>query len=264
MRKSFIALVFLAFCPLLVAQQSLNNDAVIKLVKAGLSDDLIVSTINSQAGTYDTSTDGLIALKTAGVSDKVVAAIVAKSAAPAPSSAPAPSQAAPSASAVPPEVDSVGVYYKDKSGKWQEVVAEVVNFKTGGALKSVASVGLVKGDMNGHIGGKNSRLTLTIPAEFILYVPEGRSPGEYQLLRLHVNSNNREFRSVTGGVAHVTGGAIRDDVNFTSKKIAPRVYQITLNGEIGKGEFGFLPPLDTVSQKNIASSGKIYTFSILE
>lgn len=78
MRKSFIALVFLAFCPLLVALQALNNDAVIKLVKAGLSDDLIVSTINAQPGTYDTSTDGLIAFKTAGVSDKVVAAIVAK------------------------------------------------------------------------------------------------------------------------------------------------------------------------------------------
>jgi hypothetical protein len=83
MRKSLIAIVFLSFCPLLVAQQALNNDSVIKLVKAGLSDDLIVSTVNAQAGNYDTSTDGLIALKGAGVSDKVVAAIVQKSAAPA-------------------------------------------------------------------------------------------------------------------------------------------------------------------------------------
>jgi hypothetical protein len=78
MRKCFFTLVFLALCPLLIAQQTLNNEAVIKLTKAGLSDDLIVSTINAQAGTYDTSTDGLIALKAAGVSDKVVAAVVAK------------------------------------------------------------------------------------------------------------------------------------------------------------------------------------------
>jgi len=196
--------------------------------------------------------------------------MVAKAAAPLPAASappalpsPPPPPAAP-ASLVPPEVDSVGVYYKDKTGSWQEAVAEVVNFKTGGALKSIATIGLVKGDMNGHIGGKGSHLVLTLPAEFILYVPEGRSPGEYQLLRLHVNSNNREFRSVTGGVVHVTGGAIRDDVDFTSKKIAPRIYQITLGGEIGRGEFGFLPPLDTVSQKNMASSGKIYTFSIVE
>ena len=91
MRRPLLALVFLALCPFLVAQQSLNNDAIIKLVKAGLSDDLIVSTVSAQAGTYDTSTDGLIALKAAGVSDKIVAAIVAKAAAtPAPAVAPPP------------------------------------------------------------------------------------------------------------------------------------------------------------------------------
>ena len=81
MRKCFLSLVLVAISTLLVAQQSLNNDAVIKLVKAGLSDDLIVSTINAQPGTYDTTTDGLIALKTAGASDKVVSAIVTKAAA---------------------------------------------------------------------------------------------------------------------------------------------------------------------------------------
>ena len=60
MRKNILAVFFLVFCPLLIAQQALNNDSVIKLTKAGLSDDLIVSTVNSQAGAYDTSTDGLI------------------------------------------------------------------------------------------------------------------------------------------------------------------------------------------------------------
>jgi len=64
------------------APKTLNNDSVIKLVKAGLSDDLIISTVNAQAGNYDVTPDGLIALKGAGVSDKVVAAIVAEAAAP--------------------------------------------------------------------------------------------------------------------------------------------------------------------------------------
>lgn len=95
MRKSLIALVvFLAFCPLLIAQQALNNDGVIKLVKAGLSDDLIVSTINASPGAYDSSANGLIALKTAGASDKVVTAIVMKAAAPPPPVAPVPSPGA--------------------------------------------------------------------------------------------------------------------------------------------------------------------------
>ena len=80
MRKNILAIAFLAICPLLVAQQALNNDSVIKLVKAGLSDDLIVTTINASPGTYDTSANGLIALKSAGVSDRVVSAVVVKTA----------------------------------------------------------------------------------------------------------------------------------------------------------------------------------------
>jgi hypothetical protein len=87
MRKSILALVFLVMCPLLVAQQAFTNNAVIKLSKAGLSEDLIISTINGSYGDFDTSADGLIALKSAGVSDKVVAAIVTKANAPAPSDA---------------------------------------------------------------------------------------------------------------------------------------------------------------------------------
>ena len=68
--------------PLLLAQQALNNAAILKLVKAGLSDDLIVTTINAQPETYDTSPNTLIALKAAGISGKVVTATVAKAAPP--------------------------------------------------------------------------------------------------------------------------------------------------------------------------------------
>ena len=84
MRKNLIALLFLAFCPLLIAQQALNNDSIVKLVKAGLSDDLIVTTINASPGSYDTSANGLIALKKANVSDKVISAIVLKASGAAP------------------------------------------------------------------------------------------------------------------------------------------------------------------------------------
>lgn len=79
MRKSLFAVLFFTFCPLLVAQQhTMDNNEVIKLVKAGLAEDLIVSTINVAPGSYDTSATGLIALKSAGASDKVVTAIIMK------------------------------------------------------------------------------------------------------------------------------------------------------------------------------------------
>jgi hypothetical protein len=270
MRKSFIALVFLAFCPLLVAQQSLNNDAVIKLVKAGLSDDLIVSTINAQPGIYDTSTDGLIALKTAGVSDKVVAAIVAKAAAaqtappPVPPMPPMPATAEQNSSpGLPQGIDEVGVYIQDTSGAWIAMMPEIVNFKTGGVLKNVASAGIVKGDLNGHIAGSKAKLSGTFPITIAVYVPEGVAITEYQLLRLHPSGGSREFRSVTGGVLHTSGGATRDAIDFQAQKIAPRIYQIILQSNLGKGEYGLLPPGATGSS-NLGSSGKIYSVSIPE
>jgi hypothetical protein len=102
-RKSFLAVLFLSACSLLAAQQVMNNDAVIKLVKAGLSDDLIVITISSSPGAYDTTADAIIALKTGGASDKVIAAVLAKSAVPTPASA-APSAAAPE----PPATGTTG------------------------------------------------------------------------------------------------------------------------------------------------------------
>ena len=81
------------------AQPGLNNDSVIKMVKAGLSDDVIISTIGSSQGAFDISAEGVIALKSAGVSDKVISAIVNKTTgaaqpvpAPAPTPAPAPAQ----------------------------------------------------------------------------------------------------------------------------------------------------------------------------
>jgi hypothetical protein len=258
----------------------MNNEAVLKLVKAGLSDDLILTTINASPGNYDTSANGLVALKKGGASDKIIAAIITRASgggAPAASSAPAggsggtfigtqpgaPAAAVAAApTSVPPEVDSVGVYYQDQTtGSWQEVGAEVVNFKTGGVLKHIASAGIIKGDVNGLIGGTRSKLSLRTPASFIFYVPEGRAPGEYQLLRLRLNNTGREFRSTTGGVAHVSGGALRDTVDYSVKKIAPRVYSIILGNDLTKGEYGFLPPLD--STNNIASSGKIYTFALV-
>ena len=255
MRKSILAVLFLVVCFAIAAQQAMNNDAVIKMVKAGLSDDLIVTTIKDSPGTYDTSVNGLIALKQAGVSDTVVGAMVAK--------ATAPAATATRDSGRPAGIDDVGVYYLDKSGAWQMLEPEIINFKTGGVLKSIASEGIVKGDVNGHVPGKHAQRVLTFPATLAVYVPEGVDIAEYQLLRLRVNSNNREFRSVTGGVFHASGGASRDGVPFTPQKLAPRVYKIVLDQPLGKGEYGLLPP-GSYSSSNMASGGKIYAISIPE
>jgi hypothetical protein len=276
-RMAFLALWIVS--PLLIAQEVLNNDAVIKLVKSGLSEDLIITTVKASPGNYDTSADGLIALKNGGVSDKIVTAIMLKAAGgtPASASVPAdPTKAAdsnqparsnqPAASTaltgVPPGINNPGIYYRDPdNGSWLDLDPEPVTLKSGGGLKHIASAGIVKTDMNGIVSGTRSKLSLRIPASFILYVPEGRTPSDYQLLRFHPNGSSREFRATIGGASHESGGDLRDSVDYLTKKIAQHVYTITLGDDIGQGEYGFLPLVDV--PKNTAASGKIYTFTLV-
>ena len=56
----------------------MNNDDVIKLVKAGMSEALIFSTIDSSEPQFDVSADGIIRLKQAGVSDAVIQRLLTK------------------------------------------------------------------------------------------------------------------------------------------------------------------------------------------
>jgi hypothetical protein len=79
------------------------------MVKAGLGDDVVVSMVKGQPGRYSTGPDDLIALKSAGVSDKVIAAMVNSGAA----AGPAPAATAPGAGAAKKvqEPEYVGVVF---------------------------------------------------------------------------------------------------------------------------------------------------------
>jgi hypothetical protein len=248
----------------------MSVDDVIKLSKAGLSDDLIIQQMRKKGQRFDLSTDQLLQLKAAHVSERVIQVMIEPATDTAPSqaqkmtipaapvrAAPPPLQADrqdPLISALPTEI---GVYAK-VNGKWSDVLPEVVNWKSGGVVKHVASVGVVKGDLNGHVNGAASRNRLTIPIEFLIVVPEGVAITEYQLIGLHQHGSYREFRTVTGGVFHVSGGAARDLLQFEGTKIAARTYTVNFSRD-STGEYGFLPP-GAFTSTNAASSGKIYSF----
>lgn len=80
------------------AKEVLTNDDVVKLVKGGLPESVIIQKIRASERKFDTSADGLIQLKGAGVPDKVIEAMVAP--APATAAAPPPAPAAASGPAI--------------------------------------------------------------------------------------------------------------------------------------------------------------------
>jgi hypothetical protein len=244
------------------AHSALTVEDVIKLAKAGLSEDIIIQQIRKNGQAFDLSTEELIALKAASVSDRVIQAMLepSKAETPAPNTpapnAPAPvaAEPEPAEAALPTEV---GVYAK-KQGQWVEVSPEIVYWKTGGALKTIATAGVLHGNVDGHVSGANSPTSFGTPLEFLIVAPEGTALAEYQLLRLHTNKDNREFRTITGGVLHSHSGSQRDQVPFDGKKIASRVFELTFPASAGPGEYGILPP------GSASGSGKIYSFRVIQ
>jgi len=230
----------------------MNNDSVLKMHSAGLSDDLILQTISAQPGRYETDPDSLIELKKAGLSDEVLTAMSNKARRPLTNVPVTPVDVSP--------VNEIGVYYKDGHGHWTQMDSEAVHIKSGGFIKSTVTHGIIKEDRNGVVSGRESKLLLPRPIEFLIYTPEGVTASEYEIVRFRLNSKDREFRVLTGGVFHSTGGAQRDDVEFKPEKIAPRTWTFTLGRDTPGAEYGILPP----GTGNVTNGGKIYTFAISE
>jgi hypothetical protein len=164
---------------------------------------------------------------------------------------------------------------KCRSGKLVSIDPEIVNWRTGGVLKELATAGLDKGHINGTVRGPHSKVDLTsaggrssalmgvAPAlEFYIRCPEGDSASEYRLLHFWDKGDRREFMIVTGGVLHASGGAQDNVMEFKFEKVAGRTYKTQLQN-LGIGEYGFLAS-GTTAGLNAASQGKIYTFRITE
>jgi len=246
-------------------QSGLTNQDILLMVRAGFSDSAIIKEVGVNNTNFDISVPSLLALKKAGASEPVIEAMFSVSPGNKTQGAPVPQSNVLNS---PDFADEVGVYAR-KDGRLVAIEPEVVNWRTGGVLKNAATLGLDKGHLNGTVAGPHSSLTLPRPSlgmagqiEIIIRCAEGNSASEYQLLRFWQKSDRREFRAVTGGILHASGGAVNNEVTFKYEKIAPRTYKIELPS-LQIGEFGFLAP-GGMTSSNIASQGKIYTFRILE
>jgi hypothetical protein len=231
----------------------LTVEDVVKLAKAGLSEDIIVEQIRRRGEAFDLSSDQIIELKAAHVSDRAVEIMLDPAKADAPASAPPPTSSV-SGATVPAEV---GVYAR-KQDQWVEVAPEIVYWKTAGALKMVATAGIRHGDVNGHVPGPASHTSFAAPPKFLIVAPEGVAMAEYRLLRLRRKKEDREFRMVTGGLLHSESGEFHDMLTFDGKKVAGRTYEVSFPATAGPGEYGLLPPGST------NGSGKIYSFRVVE
>jgi hypothetical protein len=216
------SLVGLLCLSLVWGQAPLTKDSVIKMVKAGLAEDVILSMVKSQPANYVLSADDLIVLKAAGVPDKVVTAMVERNAGSAASN-PKASGATPSGGNVAtgdpndpmsPHDSGIYLYAKDRNGEYKLTVLEQAAYqgsKTGGVVTSALTYGLKKTKMKQVIPGQHASIR-TAESEPVFYfyfedkaaaLGKGGSgaglvsnPNQFALIKLEVRKSSRE--TITG------------------------------------------------------------------
>lgn len=237
----------------------LDNEAILKMTRADLGDALIVQSIRAQPGDYRTGPDDLVALKAAGVTPAVLTAMLARNSGLQQHTALPPVEVAPLSFMN----DDPGVYYKNRQGAWEELGPELVHYRAGGALKSLATNNIIKKDENGVVNGPKSALNVTPGTDMLILAPFNTDGVEYVILRFHAKSDRREFRVRTGNVFHSESGTDRDALEIPVHKVSQHLYGFTVPRDLAKGEYGVLAP-GQASTPGISHAGKVYTFSITE
>jgi hypothetical protein len=238
----------------------LDNAAIVKMTKADLGDEIILQTVRSQPGNYQTGPDDLVALKSAGVSQAVIAAMLARNSGLQQHPAPPPVEVTP----ISVNTDDPGVYFKNAQGQWEMMGPELVRYRDGGALKSVLTRDIVKKDQNGVVTGPKSKLPISLGTEMLILAPNLQTDAvEYVILRFRTKSDRREFRVKTGNVFHSETGTDRDALDIPIHKVSSRLFGFTVPRDLEKGEYGVLAP-GSAATPGISHAGKVYTFSITE
>jgi hypothetical protein len=258
----------------------LTNQDVIEMVSLGLSDDVIIAKIHAAAKpedlAFDTSTEGLKALKAGKVSDAVLKVMISPAPAPAqvPVSAGATSGITPVAADpnLPPQ--EVGVYWRN-GYSFERVEGEIVSqAKVGGRAGSYFTYGMRSQHWDAYINGPTSknRVKERRPL-FFFYVPDGASASDFILIKLEKKGNRREFQIGSfGGVTGGKSGVKRDkEVPYKADHVAIRTYRITLAEDLKPGEYAFfmgtgqqsmMSSATVASTSGGSASGRIYDFTI--
>ena len=248
-----------------------------KMVKAGLSEDVILSMVKSQPAKYNLSPDNLIALKSAGVPDRVVAAMVERNSTPALGAASA-SGATPVAGAVAngnpndpmaPHDSGIYLYAQDRNGGYQMTVLEQAAYqgsKTGGMLGAVLTSGLKKAKMKAVIPGQHASIkTPDSQPVFYFYFEDKAAglgkggfgaaaisnPNQFALIKLDLTKNTREtVIGEFGALGANTGTQEKSMMTFKSERLRPGLYKVVPVAPLASGEYCFL-----VSQANMGAFG---------
>jgi len=242
--------------------ETLNNDTVIALARAGLGAETIIAKIKSSPGTYSLDTVDLIKLKQAKVADAVIAAMLDSSSRPSVAS----NAAGVSDSPDPLAPHATGIYvlnsWVDQHKMQRLDPTTSAQTKDTGRLLSAITYGIAKVKMKTVLPSSNARLRIkSSEPSFYFYFDQNEaklsqgstgafglgqqtpvtSPNEFALVRFETKAGNREIVMGQANIAGSQSGVMdKSRVAFDYEEIAPGVYKVTPTGTLTPGEYGFV------------------------
>ena len=244
-RKSIftVAALFLA-TPILA--ETLNNEAILSLLDAGLGDEVVIAKIKSSDTNFELPTETVIALKQRGVSGPVLAAMIGASA--------AKSQSKMSLDSPDPMVPHPSGIYLSGAEKMTRIESTTTRqARTSGMLGAALTGGLTGMRIKAGINGPKANVSTSENRPvFYFYFDQAAqglgaaggaitSPQEFSLIRFEAKKDKRE--AVIGSVGFggtKAGLRDKDQHDFEATQIMPGAYKVVPTLSLAPGEYGFI------------------------
>ncbi|WFL78070.1 hypothetical protein P7228_03090 [Altererythrobacter arenosus] len=266
--------------------ETLDNETVVMLTEVGLGEEAIVAKIQQTPGSYDVTTDALIALKQKGVSSVVIAAMIEAS-----NSTGASMSAAASIDSPDPLVPHPpGVYlladWSDEP-RMHLIDATTSNqTKTGGFLGYALTGGIASMSFKTVVPNSSARIAAKAARPtFYFYFDQASSslsnrggasfwdagavtsPAEFSLVRFKVRSGRREAKVGKFNLGGAKAGVMeKDQIPFDYERVAPGVFKVRPQVELERGEYGFIYSTAAGGGPGIsgvgATTSRIFDFSV--
>lgn len=266
------------------AARPFGNDDVVRMVNAGLSERVVLAAIEQATQVaFDTSTDGLLALKKAGVPEAVLAAMLGRRAGVPGRVAVPPSPSvetrSPAASRLAP-----GIYLASASGTMDDVTplepTVITRLRSRGGWGTALSGGIAKTDMIAEIRASRATLRTTIEtptfyfvfgqpsadfgsSPFVGWLASASSPNEFVLLQMYVERDRRELVVGSGNAYSRTSGVESENtVPVNIERLAQGVYKVVPAEPLGAGEFCWFYAAGVGTLQTGGMVGKLFDFSV--
>ena len=276
-----------------VAVASANED-ILKLTLAGMDESIILAKVAAtDKSKFDTSADALLKLKGAGASQRVIAAMLGVTTAPALAPAPLPAPLPPPSASNQhvgvsfdqPSITSVdgvteaGIYLVHDDGKLEQLEPTVYSGEASGGKYLHNVFGFIPENKQAvvHSTMANQRVQTARPKFYFFFENRGAglsntggtyagfmngasSPNEFALARLKVSTDERQITvGKSSTIKDRVGIPSKDVIDVIFKKLRPGLYELQSRNPLTPGEYCFFYQGGAADKGGV---GKLFDFGI--